>query len=274
MANQGISLHIGINRVDPAHYAGWDGQLAACEFDARDMQAIARRQGFASQLLLTSSATSLAVISAMAAAAKTLEQGGIFWLTYSGHGGQVPDINGDETDRQDETWVLFDRQLIDDELYRIWAKFKSGVRIMVLSDSCHSGTVVRELSVFLRANAGAPLPTRARFMPSDIARRTYLRHRELYRDIQRSMPEGETAKIKASVLLISGCQDNQTSADGDRNGLFTEKLRKVWANGKFSGGYRLLRDRIAALMPASQTPNYYRAGAVRPDFEAQLPFTL
>lgn len=40
---KGISLHIGLNSVDPVHYQGWDGKLAACEFDAKDMVALARR---------------------------------------------------------------------------------------------------------------------------------------------------------------------------------------------------------------------------------------
>ena len=30
------SLHIGLNAVNPAHYAGWSGPLKACEFDAAD----------------------------------------------------------------------------------------------------------------------------------------------------------------------------------------------------------------------------------------------
>jgi hypothetical protein len=34
--------------------------------------------------------------------------------------------------------------------------------------------------------------------------------------------------IKAPVLLISGCQDNQYSADGAFNGLFTSQLLTVW----------------------------------------------
>ena len=34
-----------------------------------------------------------------------------------------------------------------------------------------------------------------------------------------------------SVILISGCQDNQTSMDGDHNGAFTEQLLKVWNHG-------------------------------------------
>ena len=35
---QGISVHIGLNSVDPRHYEGWAGQLTACEADAKDMQ--------------------------------------------------------------------------------------------------------------------------------------------------------------------------------------------------------------------------------------------
>ncbi len=35
-----MSLHIGLNRVDPKHYGGWSGPLAACECYANDMAAI------------------------------------------------------------------------------------------------------------------------------------------------------------------------------------------------------------------------------------------
>jgi hypothetical protein len=42
-----------------------------------------------------------------------------------------------------ETWVLYDRQMVDNEVYCLWGKFKSGVKIFVLSDSCHSGTMMR-----------------------------------------------------------------------------------------------------------------------------------
>ena len=33
----GISLHIGLNYVDPNHYSDWDGKLNAAEYDAKDM---------------------------------------------------------------------------------------------------------------------------------------------------------------------------------------------------------------------------------------------
>ena len=117
-----ISLHIGLNTVDPAHYNGWDGELQACEADARDMQQIAEGRGFETRILLTPEATAEAVSAAIAAAADRLSGGDFFFLTYSGHGGQVPDTNSDEPgdDNKDETWVLYDRQLVDDELFALW----------------------------------------------------------------------------------------------------------------------------------------------------------
>ncbi len=265
---KGISLHIGLNQVDPAQYEGWDGALTACEFDANDMQAIAKKRRFSTQKLLTKDATSTAVLAGIAAAAKKLAKGDLFLLTYSGHGGQVRDTNGDDTDGRDETWVLFDRQLVDDELYAAFGRFKAGVRIFVLSDSCHSGTVVRAMPAFL---SGGP---RVRLMPPDVGAKVEAAHKSTYRAIQKANPPAAQAKVKASVLLVSGCMDNQLSRDGDRNGLFTENLRTVWKNGKFKGSHRRFRDAIAARMPADQTPNFYRAGVRSTAFEAQSPFTI
>ncbi len=268
---KGISLHIGLNRVDPKHYQGWDGALNACIADARDMQALAKKKGFAGNtLLLDSQATAAAVTQAIQQASKKLSKGDTFFLTYSGHGGQVRDTNGDETDndRMDETWVLFDRQLVDDELYSLWSKFKAGVRILVLSDSCHSGTVTRDIPTFLGAG---PKP---RAMPRSVGIATENANRALYRAIQQKTRGAEKTKVGASVLLISGCMDNQTSMDGDHNGAFTGTLKKVWAGGKFKGNYRKLRDKIVSLMPSTQTPNYYFIGAVNAAFEAKVPFSI
>ncbi len=98
---KGMSLHIGLNHVDPNHYQGWDGQLKGCEKDAKDMAAIARKQKFAASILLNEQATADAVKVAISTVAGQLKSGDTFLLTYSGHGGQVPDTNGDET--EDET---------------------------------------------------------------------------------------------------------------------------------------------------------------------------
>jgi hypothetical protein len=80
--------------------------------------------------------------------------------------------------------------------------------------------------------------------------------------------------VAACVLLISGCQDNQLSMDGARNGLFTGTLRRVWNGGKFRGSYRTFRQRIAERMPPTQSPDFFRVGAVDRAFERERPFTI
>lgn len=108
---KGYSLHIGLNFVDPAHYEGWDGELAACEFDARDMTDLATALGYQAQTLLTKKAKRDAVTEAILTTAGRMKPGDIFLMTYSGHGGQVPDFSGDESlerpdDVIDETLCL------------------------------------------------------------------------------------------------------------------------------------------------------------------------
>lgn len=285
---RGLSLHLGLNAVDPRHYAGWSGRLAACEFDAQDMTALAKASQMKPTTLLTKKATRKATLTALRGAAKQLKSGDLFFLSYSGHGGQIDDVTGEEDDKLDETWCLFDGELIDDELYLELGRFAKGVRVIVLSDSCHSGTVTRAI----------PRPG-TKMMPPDIAEETYQKHKGFYDKLQRDVakaagntratdPDAALAnahagtslrltkiakKSKAAVILISGCQDHQTSMDGTRNGAFTEQLLTVWNGAGYRGTYEKFHAAIRSRMPHSQTPNLFMLGpAAR--FAKQQPFSV
>ena len=261
---QGISLHIGINRVDPDQYEGWDGQLTACEADAKDMVALAKARGFkSSSMLLTKAATADAVTAAILGAAKTLKSGDLFFLTYSGHGGQVRDTNSDEKDRMDETWVCYDRQLVDDELYELWGKFKAGVRI-----SC-CRTAVTAAPCCARSRRSFPAGRGSGRCRRRSCARCRRRTRSSTGRSRTSILPPKAPSSRRACCSSPGCMDNQTSLDGPRNGLFTGTLKKVWSGGKFKGSYRKLRDTIVAKMPPDQTPNYYFVGAANPKYEAQ-----
>jgi len=271
----GISIHIGLNRVDPSHYGGWDGKLAGCENDARDMEAIARKQKFTTSLMLNEQATAQAVKDAIAGAASRLKSGDILLLTYSGHGGQVPDPIEEGEEGYDETWVLFDRQLIDDELYALWGRFENDVRIFMLSDSCHSGSVAKALqeSPLFAGLPPANMPV-ARAMPTEVRDRTYAANKALYDRLEADNPQGDRVGIGASVILISGCQDNQVSQDGPKNGVFTGALLKTWNKGKFKGSIRTFHKKILNQIDFVQSPNYFKVGHSNPAFERQQPFTI
>jgi hypothetical protein len=271
---RGMSLHIGLNAVDPDQYCGWRGVLHACEADALTMQQICRSRGFETNVLQTSAATRSAVLGALDRAAQELSHGDILVLSYSGHGGQVPDENSDEDDGLDETWCLFDGQLIDDELYSAWAKFDGGVRIAVFSDSCHSGTVVKEMLLSLSRGRYAFEPAAEaipKAMPLDVQWRTYMEHKEQYEEL---LSQKAPPTPSCSVVLISGCQDNQTSQDGAFNGAFTGALLHVWANGSFKGGYDEFAKKVRSALPPTQSPNLMTVGAPADQFIRQQVFTI
>jgi hypothetical protein len=237
------------------------------------------------QTLLTRRATRAAVLRGLARAAKATKAGDIFLLTYSGHGGQVPDRNNDEPDGQDETWCLYDGELIDDEIYTALGRFARGVRILVFSDSCHSGSVIK--AMFYAERAAAPTAAakatsspsggttiRYRNMPREVALRTYRAHQAMYDKVQASIKGNPEDTVRASAILLSGCQDNQLSQDGDFNGLFTGNLLRVWKEGHFTGSYRQFHLEINRNMPPDQTSKFFTTGAVSRSFERQRPFTV
>ena len=283
---KGIAVTIGLNFVDPKHYQGWDGELEACEADAEDMAAITKAKGFKTATLLTKAATRAAVVGRITEAAKKLKSGDIFFLSYSGHGGSIPDKDDDEADARDETWCLYDAQLIDDEIGMLWTQFAKGVRIFMLSDSCHSGTVAKAAFFGALKETGAlravsssdsrigDAPVRFRSMPQSAALRTYRANRAFYDNLQESIDPDAKDEITATVLSISGCQDNQESADGTFNGIFTGTLLRVWNNGKFAGSYREFHKLIRRRMPPIQSPYYYVIGGKNPGFESGKPFEI
>lgn len=133
----GKSLHIGVNvsKLDSR-------ELKYCEADALAMQAIAIEQGFGTtRTLLSKEALYERVVEEISVAAVELESEDIFWVSFAGHGVRVLDGSGDEYDGYDESWLLSDLILTDDELHHLWSQFRPGVRLLIVLDCCHSGGI-------------------------------------------------------------------------------------------------------------------------------------
>ncbi len=298
---KGLSLHIGLNCVDPNHYKKrngkpWHGTLHGAESDAHAMHEIASIQGFRATKLLREDAKIESVVQNIEHAAKELSAGDTFFISYAGHGGQVVDTSGDEGDGYDETWCLYDGQILDDELLLLWSRFDKGVRVLIVSDSCHSGTISRgaaaqhtTLCESARDEAmisgASALEAKGeeiiyRFMPPIVSIFTSQRNREFYDEVKRKLPKN-IPNIDASVKLLAGCRDHQFSQDGKDNGFFTSTLLKVWDDGKFNGTYEEFHREIHDDMThwfkvfqrgAKQEPNYDTFGMDDPQFSR--PFTI
>jgi caspase domain-containing protein len=278
--SRGMSLHVGLNSVDPTYY-GTSLPLSGCHNDARDMANIASRAGYQPTLLLDSEARAARVLATINDAAGRLAPGDAFLLTYAGHGTQVPDQSGDEPDAQDESWVLYDRLLLDDEIYAALARFEAGVRIFLISDSCHSGTIARvaQYGELITHRNMAPLYAAANGKyrtpaERDFGRRVVRQNPDQYAAIARTITGDPRSEIRASVIQLSACQDEQLSADGDANGLFTSHLKAVWDFGSFVENHRLFWQTIGRRMPPTQSPSYLTLGGDVTFFEKQRPFVI
>jgi len=278
---RGISIHIGLNRVSEEHYGSRVTSLDTCEQDAIDMQAIALSQNFKSSfLLLSENATRETIKETITLASEELTSGDMLFLSYSGHGGFVLDRSGDEKDdRLDETWCLYDGQLIDDELKYFWTLFDAGVRIFVLSDSCHSGSVSKV--PVLSTNEESKI-FKKKLLSYAVAKEVYLKNEDFYREVEAEVAWVSDDDIKASIKLFSACQDPEVSYTirSAKNSIFTDKLKEVWDNGKFSGNYgkffEQVKEKVMALdfLPTVQTPNLLFSGQENLAFDNAQPFEI
>ena len=270
---KGYSLHIGVNKVSTRHYDGWDGALRAPEADAKSMQAIAKKCGFGTiKTLLSAKAKREPVIDILLEYGKAAKPGDLVFISYSGHGGQVKDLNKDEPDFKDETWCLFDGQLIDDEIFWCLSKFKAGVRIIGIIDCCHSGSAFKDIK---DKKVKDRYPRRKKkVVPQEILFKTFEKNFDFYKKIG-NQPKLKNAgsKIAASIIQLSACQDDEVAYDGSKNSLFTEYLLKVWKRGRFKGGHKALHGQVNELIPMGR-PNYLPLGKKLASFTRSTPFII
>jgi hypothetical protein len=109
------------------------------------------------------------------------------WIHYSGHGSQIKDTNGEESDKKDEVIVPADYLRVglitDDMIFNIVKQ--SRCPTMLIFDSCNSGTVCD-----LMWNFNATSATQVSAVKTN-----------------------NTAITNPNLYCFSGCRDDQTSAD-------------------------------------------------------------
>ncbi len=248
-----VALTIGIN-----NYPGTDNDLAGCVNDANDWARVLSARGFEVRQLLERKASGSAIRKGIEQTiARASEAGDTAIITFAGHGTWVPDKDGDEPDRRDEGLCPWDLDtngpLIDDELYDLFAERERGARVVFISDSCHSGTVVRML------DAQGPR-VRMRFMPPS----RFM-----------TVPDAEAPVVVRSArptvaLLMAAAQDNQYAADAEFDGrpagVFThyaiEALQGLRVGATYLDWFKAIRERLPSA-EYSQRPNLVATKGMR-----------
>lgn len=215
------ALLVGINAYPGA-------PLAGCLNDIQDMAAtLVSDYGFKSssiRMLVDKRATTAAILTRLKWLVAGAKAGDRLVFHYSGHGAQVADRNNnDEIDGMDEVIcpVNFDwdeKHLIrDDKFAELFGTVPAGVHFVWISDSCHSGSMTRELGPppkKRKSVKGAKKPKilGSRFMPAPLDHAW--RHR-VATDLGHKAKGIASSAPKMNVAFISGCKDNQTSADAE-----------------------------------------------------------
>lgn len=241
------ALCIGIN-----DYPGTDSDLSGCINDAEDWAAELADRGFSVETLLDAEAGHAAMHGAIAGLVEQARPGDTLVITYSGHGTWVPDSSGDEPDGRDEGLCPWDigstGPLLDDEIRQLFGRRAVGARIVLISDSCHSGSVTR--GDYSDLDAGAP---RARFLPLE----AWMPGNELPALANRPRALVSGLRRSGGDLLLAGCLDTQYSWDtrfhGRANGAFTYYALKTLRAHK-PANYVAWFKAIRGYLPSSRLP--------------------
>jgi uncharacterized caspase-like protein len=248
------SLHIGIN-----DYPGTGSDLSGCINDANDWRATLEAHDFKASSLLDAEATKSNIHEAISKIVADTGRDDIAVITYSGHGTWVPDENDDEVDGRDEALCPYDitqgQILTDDELYEIFSNRKRGARIIVISDSCHSGTVTRAANLMPGAEKESWNFQKIRFLAPEFYIKDDAALLRRARQVEKIRANG---RIRAAAVLLSGCKDDEYSYDawfnGRPNGAFTYAALQTLKNLPDTATYRDWYKEIRKILPHVNYP--------------------
>jgi len=218
------ALLVGIN------YIGTSNELYGCINDVNSVKERITQNGFTDTDINTltdltdNKPTKQNILSEFKNLLVNSKEGDLLFFSYSGHGSYTLDRNGDETDGYDELLVSSDLQgITDDELKLvIQTHLKKNVTLFAMIDSCFSGSV---------------LDLKYQYLDS----LNYDNYTENDKQLD----------TVGNVFMISGCTDEQTSADAFINNKYSgamtwsllESLKET-PNCKWRELIKSMRDKL------------------------------
>jgi len=195
------ALCVGINDYP----FGEENDLRGCVNDANDWANLLKKHfDFTdTKQLLNGDATKTNIVARIQDLLSGAKAGDILVFTNPSHGTYLADTDGDEP-KYDEAICPHDTDsnlLVDDDLRELFKNIPKDVRLTVISDSCHSGSVTRvKVNEYRRNRQLNPVVFGGIELSPDQLRAA--------RGKKEKYPESGMKEI-----LLSGCKSNQTSAD-------------------------------------------------------------
>ena len=231
------SIHIGLSKVKKEIYGSWNGTCLSCLDDARWYCDTATANGYvAAPPLEDEAATGDAILAAIKDSAEKLRPtGGTLLITFDGHGALIPPDA--PTSR---AWCAYDRQVLDDELMALLVNVGANVRVIIISDSCYSGGMLKKgptpewITADFRSRGG-PAADTLTAMPRKVQAQIWERDQSFYlRLLADAAAEIEGKTVLASVILLAGAGPNGIALQSLNGGhsTFTQAIVDTFQVGK------------------------------------------
>ncbi len=202
------ALCIGINDYP-------DAPLGGCVADAETWARELAGLGFEVSKLHDQEASRQAILDGIGDLMAGAVAGDVIVVQYAGHGSQVPDASGDESDAFDEALVPHDYRtgglVLDDELADLYDRTPAGVNLSLFMDCCHSGTNSR-FAPATRAR-GAGLKVRFMAAPAEVL--------EIHRVRGAASGPGRRSAVAHPETHFAACLDRQYAYEEGGQGWFT-----------------------------------------------------
>ncbi|KAI8330945.1 caspase domain-containing protein [Choanephora cucurbitarum] len=223
-----------------------------------------------------------------------------FFFHFSGHGGRIKDLDGDEEDGFDETIYPVDfeefegesGQIPDDLMHDIMVRpLCEGCRLTCIFDSCHSGTAldlpfvystkgeIKDQNLFKDAGRGL-LSVGLQYISGDHDHAI-----QSLMDLGRELMNAQDVEARlrernfspADVIMFSGCKDNQTSADAKEDGKATGAMSHAFISTLRENpnqSYRALLNSIREILADhySQRPQMSASHPIDVDLQFEFLF--
>lgn len=229
------ALLIGIN------YFGTSSELNGCINDVWKMESLLQQLGWTCIKMVDSLSKSSKMypstnnmLRQMRKLIRRAKSGDQLFVHYSGHGTYTHDTNGDESDRRDEALCPVEGPVITDDTLRqvLVDQLPADVCITMLLDCCHSGTGADLHYNYEDTSYVKKKMCRRRRIPDEYKAVDWIsRHSRRVNSRYEETPQ--------EVYCISGCRDNQTSADtvfdGKYSGAMTAAFVRAWKEHSKNG---------------------------------------
>ena len=212
-------VFVGLNQYNTS-YISKGNWLTTCVPDAMHMYTNTTQRGEwtdATVTVLTNAlGTKAAIRTAISNAAATCKSGDTFLYYQSSHGGSYDG-------KYDVCLCAYDADYTDSELAADLAQFRSGVKVVVMVDACHSGGLFKSVK-------GKKLASRAEKGSFALAERVGAAIDAIRADERKRAIKA--AKIASSGIgWLTAADYNQYSCDAEDGGAFTSAALAGWKTG-------------------------------------------